>query len=217
MGVPVPCVNKATRWATPPCAASGRKGMRLRPEFKLVAGRMFRPGKRELIVGAGAQGQFAGTADRRQSDPARRRMAHRRRLHHRRHRWKANCSATRETLMTATAQSTYNTVLVRLAVAGSVLHAFKARPDHQSGPVGRCRNAIPTGTSRSATDNTSAFVRAIAYVVGAVMAIGALFGCLNTMYAAVASRGREIATFARWASAAAGGGIGDPGGAGAVR
>ena len=26
------------------------------------------------------------------------------------------------------------------------------------------------------------------------MAIGALFGCLNTMYAAVSSRGREIAT-----------------------
>ena len=26
------------------------------------------------------------------------------------------------------------------------------------------------------------------------MAVGALFGCLNTMYAAVAARGREIAT-----------------------
>ena len=34
----------------------------------------------------------------------------------------------------------------------------------------------------------------LAYVVGTVMAIGALFGCLNTMYAAVATRGREIAT-----------------------
>ena len=34
----------------------------------------------------------------------------------------------------------------------------------------------------------------IAYIVGVVMAIGALFGCLNTMYAAVAARGREIAT-----------------------
>ena len=34
----------------------------------------------------------------------------------------------------------------------------------------------------------------LAYVVGAVMAIGALFGCLNTMYAAVSTRGREIAT-----------------------
>ena len=34
----------------------------------------------------------------------------------------------------------------------------------------------------------------LAYVVGAVMAMGALFGCLNTMYAAVSTRAREIAT-----------------------
>ena len=34
----------------------------------------------------------------------------------------------------------------------------------------------------------------MAYAVGIIMAIGALFGCLNTMYAAVSSRGREIAT-----------------------
>ncbi len=34
----------------------------------------------------------------------------------------------------------------------------------------------------------------LGYVVGAVMAIGALFGCLNTMYSAVSTRGREIAT-----------------------
>ena len=34
----------------------------------------------------------------------------------------------------------------------------------------------------------------LGYIVGTVMAIGALFGCLNTMYAAVSARGREIAT-----------------------
>ena len=34
----------------------------------------------------------------------------------------------------------------------------------------------------------------LGYVVGTVMAIGALFGCLNTMYSAVSNRGREIAT-----------------------
>ena len=31
-------------------------------------------------------------------------------------------------------------------------------------------------------------------VVAAIMAIGAVFGALNTMYSAVAERGREIAT-----------------------
>ena len=36
----------------------GRKGMELRPELKIIAGRMFRPGARELIVGASAAQQF---------------------------------------------------------------------------------------------------------------------------------------------------------------
>jgi putative ABC transport system permease protein len=38
--------------------------------------------------------------------------------------------------------------------------------------------------------------------VGAIMAIGAMFGRLNTMFAAVAARAREIATCARSASRA---------------
>src|ERR1051326_2289089 len=39
----------------------GPQSIPLRPKFKLIAGRMFRPGARELIVGHAAQGQFAGT------------------------------------------------------------------------------------------------------------------------------------------------------------
>jgi putative ABC transport system permease protein len=34
----------------------------------------------------------------------------------------------------------------------------------------------------------------VAYVVGGIMAVGALFGALNTMYTAVSARGKEIAT-----------------------
>ena len=37
-------------------------------------------------------------------------------------------------------------------------------------------------------------LRVIAYAIGTIMAIGALFGALNTMYSAVASRTSEIAT-----------------------
>jgi len=47
--------------------------------------------------------------------------------------------------------------------------------------------------NRIAGQNTFALAL-LGYVVGAVMAIGALFGCLNTMYSAVSTRGREIAT-----------------------
>ncbi|MGH8481889.1 MAG: ABC transporter permease, partial [Nevskiaceae bacterium] len=38
------------------------------------------------------------------------------------------------------------------------------------------------------------FIRVIGYTVAAIMAIGAVFGALNTMYAAVATRSVEIAT-----------------------
>ncbi len=38
------------------------------------------------------------------------------------------------------------------------------------------------------------FVNGLIYVVGFVMALGAAFGALNTMYAAVQARAREIAT-----------------------
>ena len=37
-------------------------------------------------------------------------------------------------------------------------------------------------------------IRVIGIVVGAIMAIGAVFGALNTMFATVATRAREIAT-----------------------
>jgi putative ABC transport system permease protein len=36
----------------------GLMGLTVRPEFRIVAGRMFRPGQREMIVGAEAPGQF---------------------------------------------------------------------------------------------------------------------------------------------------------------
>ena len=38
----------------------GPEALAVRPEFHIVAGRMFRPGKHELIVGAEAPGQFLG-------------------------------------------------------------------------------------------------------------------------------------------------------------
>src|SRR5579863_582425 len=61
--VTVPMVNKATRLdSTMVLRGLGPQSIRLRPKFRLLAGRMFVAGKRELIVGRAAQGQFAGTA-----------------------------------------------------------------------------------------------------------------------------------------------------------
>jgi putative ABC transport system permease protein len=48
------------------------------------------------------------------------------------------------------------------------------------------------GTRQS--DQISKILNIVAYVVGGIMAIGAIFGALNTMYSAVSTRSREIAT-----------------------
>ena len=44
------------------------------------------------------------------------------------------------------------------------------------------------------SEGTSKMIKAIGITVGAIMAIGAIFGALNCMFAAVAARAREIAT-----------------------
>ena len=48
-------------------------------------------------------------------------------------------------------------------------------------------------TERTSQD-TAGFFHAVAYAVGGIMALGALFGALNTMYSAVGARTQEIAT-----------------------
>ncbi len=48
------------------------------------------------------------------------------------------------------------------------------------------------GSQQAAT--ISKILKIVAYVVGGIMAIGAIFGALNTMYSAVSARSREIAT-----------------------
>ena len=44
------------------------------------------------------------------------------------------------------------------------------------------------------SETISKVIYIIAYVVGGIMAVGAIFGALNTMYSAVSARLREIAT-----------------------
>ena len=58
-------------------------------------------------------------------------------------------------------------------------------------------------------DQISSILKIVAYVVGGIMAVGAIFGALNTMYSAVSARSREIATLrAIGFGAGAGGGLG---------
>jgi putative ABC transport system permease protein len=190
--VTVPMVNKVTRLdSVMVLRGLGPQSIRLRPKFRLLAGRMFVPGKRELIVGRAAQGQFAGTAigDKvllpdgewsivgafsMQGDIT-----------------EGNFFADRDTMMAANRKPTYNSVLVRLSSPADFAALKRAIA---ANPALRVDIERDSDYYLRTTANTSAFLKAIAYMVGATMAIGAVFAALNTMYGAVASRTREIAT-----------------------
>jgi putative ABC transport system permease protein len=151
---------------------------------------MFQPGKREMIVGVGAQAMFQHmqVGDKVILPDGQ---------------WpivgvfttgdllEGQLLGDTETLLTAMHKSVYNTMLVRLASRNSLDTFKKALTTNPALSVTVERHS--DWYRRVASENTFALAL-LGYVVGAVMAIGALFGCLNTMYSAVSTRGREIAT-----------------------
>jgi putative ABC transport system permease protein len=188
MGIPMLRANGTRGFIT--LRGFGPKGAQVRYEMKLVSGRMFEPGKQELIVGIGAQklyrhlaigekvilpgGEWPIVGSFRSGDIL-----------------EGQLIGDSDTLMAATRHPNYNTVIVRLASFDS---------------LGALRKTLTTNPGLSVhverhsdwytktVDNSTSLFTTLAYAIGAIMAIGALFGCLNTMYAAVSARGREIAT-----------------------
>jgi putative ABC transport system permease protein len=189
MGVPVLRTNGTKAYTT--MRGFGPKGVALRPEFHMVAGRMFEAGKREMIVGIGTQATFQnmkiGDHIIMPDGP-----------------WPivgvystgdvldGQVIGDTETVMNALHKQAYNSVLVRLASASGAMESFKGAMT--TNPAISVTVTRHSDWYKKIADQSTTGLVIIAYVVGAVMAIGALFGCLNTMYAAVSARGREIAT-----------------------
>jgi putative ABC transport system permease protein len=162
----------------------------VRPEVKIVAGRMFEPGLRELIVGRGARAEIRGVEI---GDEVALRDS----------RWtvvgvfesgnitESSLMADAATLLSAYQRTAVNSVTVRLTSES----AFD-----------ELKNALTTNPTLSVTveresdyylresEEAGQFFRLITTVVGGIMALGALFAALNTMYSAVSSRARDIAT-----------------------
>ena len=169
----------------------GPKGLLLHPHLQIVSGRMFRAGAREAIVGIAAQQQFADLA-----------VGQSVTLQH--GRWlvvgtfradgdllESQLIADADTLMPALGRKAYNSVIADLVSPGafaSFRHdltlnpAFKVTVERQSDYYAR------------GTKTFSDFFHAVAYILGGLMAIGAVFGTVNTLYSAVSARSREIAT-----------------------
>ncbi|WP_457096365.1 ABC transporter permease [Lysobacter sp. P5_B9] len=162
----------------------------LRPQLKIVEGRAFKPGLRELIVGRGVTRQFQGAAlgqtlRMRGSD------------------WKvvgvfesgdshdSELWADAEVAQTTFGRGGFSSLLVQLDGDSSfqtLKDALKADP-RMSVDVQREQDYYSAQTKQFRQQ-----IGVLAGFVTLVMALGAIFAALNTMYAAVAARGKEIAT-----------------------
>ncbi|MGH8202512.1 MAG: ABC transporter permease [Steroidobacteraceae bacterium] len=169
----------------------GDEVWQLNPRLRIVAGRRFSPGLRELIVGKQAAREFAhsdiGSTLDLNGEP-----------------WTVvgwfdsgdshNSEFWADTNVVATTYhrgSSTSSVTVRLQNP-QVFDAFKTaiKTDPQL--------KLDVQTTRKYYDAQSEgltkAIRVLGTTVAVIMGIGALFGALNTMYAAVATRTREIAT-----------------------
>ena len=164
---------------------------RVRPEFRIVEGRMFESGVREVIIGTGVARQFetlqlGGTVDVR--DGA----------------W--NIVGIFETggdvheselwvdagaLETASRRSAFNSVTLQLESADA-FQTFKDALTTDPRMVVNPQRQTDYYASRS--EQLHMLIRILGYTVAVIMGIGAVFGALNVMYAAVATRTVEIAT-----------------------
>ncbi len=169
----------------------GLKLAEVRPELKIIAGRMFRPAVRELIAGVGAAKQFRGLNVGGV-------------LHLRNAEW------TVTGIFSSNGDVHESELLADVDTVGSSIE----RPGYSSaialltgaGEFSRFKDALTTDPQlkvdvqrepeyyAAQSKNLTRVINVVGNTVAIIMAIGAMFGALNSMYSAVAARGLEIAT-----------------------
>jgi putative ABC transport system permease protein len=171
----------------------GEQYFALRPELKLVAGRMYESGKQELVVGAAALLQFEGLTI---GDSVRLQDGD----------WTVvgtysggNGSRQSEvisdvtTVMSAYKLDGFNSVTVALDRAASFA-SFRDRIVRDTRRAADAHLETDHAASVSASSSISRMLRIVVYAIGTIMGLGAFFGALNSMYSAVAARAGELAT-----------------------
>jgi putative ABC transport system permease protein len=167
--------------------------LRVRPEARIVEGRMFEPGKREVVVGRGALDQYQGLEIGNSVEV-------------RDGQWpivgifetggdvhESELWVDVTSLHSALRSTFYATITAQLEDASAdTLQAFKDRITTDPRLNVGVQREPDYYASRSVA--LEKFITILGYSVATIMAIGAVFGALNTMYAAVSTRAVEIAT-----------------------
>jgi len=168
----------------------GDMGWAVHDKVRIVKGRQFKPGLREIVVGEGAQGQFRDMEVGKTLTLGNQTWtvvgvfasgdAHDSEL------W-----TDVQTLATTYQRGAYQSISVRTEGKPG-FEQFKAAVAADP----RLKLDVETTRAyyRKQGGGLNTLISILGTVIGAIMAIGAVFGALNTMYAAVATRAREIAT-----------------------
>ncbi|UZJ44433.1 ABC transporter permease [Marinimicrobium sp. C6131] len=166
--------------------------LQVREGVEIIEGRMFEPGRNELLVGRGAQQQFAG-------------LSVGNTLRFGQMEWtvvgvfadKGGLSESELWTDVRVLQSAYRrgnsfqSLRVKLA-SEQALEALKA--EVASNPQLDLDVHRETDYLADQAEPLSLFIKGVGYPLAILMALGAVFGAINTMYASVSARTREIAT-----------------------
>ncbi len=164
----------------------------VRDKFKIIQGRVFEGGKNEVVVGVGAAREFAG-------------LDVGKRLQVGRNQWEVvglfsagGGTAESEIWTDATVLqgayhrgTSFQSVYARLTAPGAFLQFSNALATDP-----RLNVKVLRQTDYYAEQSTllTTLITSLGFLIASLMAVGAIFGALNTMYSAVAARTREIAT-----------------------
>lgn len=178
--------------ANVPFRGISEDGPAVRDEFEIVEGRLFERGRKELIAGVAAADKFSG-------------LQVGNTLQFGQERWdvvglfSTGGGASESELWTDTAilQGAYRRGNSYSIVYGRLQNAddFQAFKDElTTDPRLSVKVERETEFRAQQSEALSGFISVLGYGIAILMALGALFGALNTMYTAVSDRSREIGT-----------------------
>jgi putative ABC transport system permease protein len=178
--------------ANVPLRGVEEEAFKVRENFKIVEGRRFEPGKDEVIVGIGAAGQFAGLEIGNKIKAGR-------------YEWPV------VGIFSAGGGTAESEIWTDASVLQGTYHrgdSFQSVYTKLSSPAAfqQFKDALTTDprlnvkvlrqTDYYAEQSTAVtrLITTLGFLIASLMAVGAVFGALNTMYSAVSARTREIAT-----------------------
>ena len=166
------------------------EGFAIRPEVKVVAGRMFTWGTREVIAGVKAAHEFQGVDLDRELPLRDMKLSIVGLFEADGGAYESELWADVRTMQGALRRPDFSSLRVRFDPSESVSLNELVEEDKRL----QLEFTPETEFYAEQSSSMSGLIKFFGYGVASIMAVGAIFGALNTMYSAVSVRAREIAT-----------------------